>query len=66
MPCYYTGSAEGDARLHAEEAQTELTKVTRLLCSAMKAAERQRFLSAMPNDVRQWWREHKKIDRNAN
>ena len=65
MPCYYTGTAEGDARLAAQEATTELTEVTRLLCKAMKVVERERLLKSMPDDVRDWWREHKVIDRKA-
>lgn len=68
MPCYITGSAEGDARLSAEESNTEATKVTALLCSLCEALEKARDTSPVPfhvdvpKAVDHWWAAHKKID----
>ena len=65
MPCYATGSAEGDARLAAQEANDELTKVTRLLCKLCGRLERSGFTKPITTDkkLHAWWEKHKKIDR---
>jgi hypothetical protein len=59
MPCYHTGSAEGDARLVANEARKEVTRLTRLLCAAMRAHDAS---TNMPASVVAWWAEHKRVD----
>lgn len=61
MPCYATGSAEGDARLDANEAQAELTKVSDLLCKACARMDLHHI--PMQASVRKWWDEHQEIDR---
>ena len=68
MPCYVTGTAEGDARLAASEASAEATKVTQMLCglcgtleSFFDEDEVKRIMS--PTDgLRKWWLNHKKVD----
>lgn len=60
MPCYYTGSAEGDANLAAKEARDALTEVTALLCSMCSAYENNQ---GVPAAVAKWWSQHKKMDR---
>lgn len=58
MPCYATGSAEGDANLDASEARRQLTTVTSLLCQACELIPQYR----MPRALYDWWAEHQKID----
>lgn len=71
MPCYYTGSAEGDARLSEQEAHTETTKITDMLCRTLKAIEDRELepdlllIQLLPKDVQRWWKEHKKLDKRA-
>lgn len=60
MPCYITGSSEGDARLELHETQKVAQKVTRLLCALCRAWERGD--ENMPEGVSEWWEEHKAID----
>lgn len=65
MPCYYTGSREGDLALAAQETREALTKVTRVACE---------LLSLMPGygdgawdeispEVIAWCKEHQRKDR---
>lgn len=61
MPCYQTGSAEGDARLTASEAQDEATKLCEMLCAACQYIEKYNIL--MPPSIKKWWNNHKKIDK---
>lgn len=66
MPCHYTGSAEGDARLAADEARKALTEVTQLLCSTIRTVE-DHWISGgeevnLPKEVKAWWKKHEKID----
>lgn len=64
MPCFITGSAEGDAQLAASEARAEATKVTRLLCTVMETLEYgddEHLVRDVPN-LHAWWAEHKRID----
>lgn len=63
MPCYYTGSAEGDARLASEEAHKQVTKLAGLLCESCLAMEKARL--KMPDGTAAWWNEHKTIDKAA-
>lgn len=62
MPCYATGSAEGDARLSASEARSEATKAVRMLCAACRIIDRHKLRAEMPNELINWWRNHQKID----
>ena len=73
MPCYMTGSYEGDLKLQKDELAEQATNVTQLLCTLCEEIElynnglpkeftcfRQfRF----PSNVNQWWKKHKEIDR---
>lgn len=63
MPCYITGSAEGDARLAASEANEEATKLARILCIVGRWADINGRTASMPQVFRDWWQAHKKIDR---
>lgn len=63
MPCYATGSAEGDARLAADEAHDEMTMVTALLCSLCVELDKHKQKKLMPPKVKRWWENHKEIDR---
>jgi hypothetical protein len=60
MPCYYTGSEIGDARLARDEANAELTKLTRWLCAICHVADLNKW--PLPNDLQRWWNKHKRID----
>ncbi len=64
MPCYYTGSAEGDAQLAAKEAREELgktiTELNRYLCAACHVLEINGW--PFPRGLDKWWKKHKKID----
>ena len=68
MPCYQTGSAEGDARLDAEEARKELTDTTRMLCRLMTVLveadvfKGTTFIGKV-DGLQEWWRLHQEIDR---
>lgn len=69
MPCYATGSAEGDARLSEQEAHIETTKVTDMLCRTLSQLEDEEWdqnvqiIRYLPKDVQRWWKEHKKLDK---
>lgn len=60
MPCYMTGSAEGDANLAASEARREATRLTRLLCVACALLEQSH--KKLPAQLKEWWDNHKKVD----
>jgi len=61
MPCFYTGSAEGDARLAASEAREALTSITQLLCETCRQADKNHY--TLPAETQKWWNEHKTLDR---
>lgn len=67
MPCYATGSREGDMELSLNESNKEVTKLTRLLCEACGIivmeidAEFKDLASKRLND---WYTAHQKIDKN--
>lgn len=63
MPCYATGSAEGDANLALSEAQEEATRVTEMLCSVMRNLDILGQSTIAPGNVQDWWKRHKKLDR---
>jgi hypothetical protein len=66
MPCTYTGSLEGDARLAASEALAKktstLTKVTQMLCATCTKAEKAGRLDLLSPKTQVWWKKHKKQD----
>ena len=64
MPCYATGSAEGDARLDAHESAQEVTYLTRMLCAVCSNLELPtvKGLSYLSLEGQAWWKEHKLID----
>ena len=67
MPCYYTGSAEGDAQLAADEARRELTRVTRVACELWELVESipmlHHNLQVLSGPTLRWIRQHQKIDK---
>lgn len=70
MPCYYTGSAEGDRELareeQAEKLAAKITELTRFLCAACQVIEAHKCDSGaglpLPKGLDAWWNAHKKID----
>lgn len=62
MPCYATGSAEGDANLKASEAWEAATVVTRVACELAKAVSKTK-LSKMSESTRDWVKDHNLIDK---
>jgi hypothetical protein len=58
MPCY-------DGREHEEEARvrSELSDRTRMLCAVLTLFEGHDRPFDLPDDVEQWWQEHKEFDR---
>jgi hypothetical protein len=78
MPCYYTGSREGDVVLAAEESAADaevavkaarrnrraLTTVTRLLCMVCSQIENTVHGVIITDNpaLRKWWVEHKRVD----
>ena len=68
MACYYTGTAEGDAKLAADEARKELTRVTSMLCEVMQLVEdsvqvmEHELYEGVPG-LEAFWSEHKEIDK---
>lgn len=62
MPCYMTGTREGDLALRVEELHEEATKTTRLLCKTLRSLDK-RTVGSLPKDVQEWWEKHQEIDR---
>lgn len=70
MPCYITGSADGDARLVTDELRKEADRLNKMLCALMELLEfrsdwSNRLETAVyPNvpGLKKWWTNHKKID----
>jgi len=69
MPCYYTGSAEGDALLAADEsinkARLDRLKLTRLLCDICKTLDECNGSFLMSKELKSWWKKHSKQDKKA-
>lgn len=69
MPCYYTGSAEGDRQLAFDEAKKKsnstITKLTQILCEVGEWADDQDFfeIENMPASFLKFWSNHKKTDK---
>jgi hypothetical protein len=73
MPCTQTGSIEGDRRLAAEETVQEIneenTRLTQMLCQACRIIEDEfgeEYSDKMPEVLKEWWEQHKKIDAQKN
>src|SRR5690349_3511198 len=67
MACFITGSAEGDARLSASEANSRATKYNELLCWVLTTLEIDDdetlyYLLDNHDELREYWTEHKKVD----
>ena len=62
MPCYVTGTSEGDANLHAAEAQKAATSATRVACEALRYIEEKGDIHHLSISAQQWWREHRVVD----
>lgn len=64
MPCYATGSAEGDARLTAEEQYSAATEATRAACEMAKLLRSKgpKSFSKLSLQTRAWVEKHDKID----
>lgn len=58
MPCRYETGDESAARL-----SSELSKVTRLLCSACKVLQRSSIMwkTQYSDELQEWWEEHQKL-----
>lgn len=63
MPCYMTGSAEGDARLSAEEAEGRASKATRAACEMARLLKGTALFQRLSPKTLEWVKEHAKIDR---
>ena len=60
MPCYITGSREGDRELSMQELQATAGETHRLLCQLCRHYEvNQRLL---PPEIAIWWEKHKAVD----
>ncbi len=66
MPCYYTGSAEGDAQLAHDADHKKLTEIitglTQHLCALCQHCE-DKGLEIKPARVAKWWEKHKEVDK---
>ncbi len=66
MPCYTTGSAEGDARLSASEARAEATRAVELLCRACAIIEQRvcklKDGGPLMAELAAWWMYHQEVD----
>lgn len=66
MPCYYTGSALGDAKLSAAESSKKVTELTDILCSTFRALERNGSWNNIKDQLTTpavtWWEHHKAVD----
>lgn len=67
MPCYMTGSAEGDRALALEETRDRMLKrqqrLTRIMCATAKKARRDGFFGKLPDEFKRWARQHVRSDR---
>lgn len=74
MPCYVTGSREGDAELAASENYQEAKKLRAMLCGVLTAARKVHQLRAVlkavdeaecgvtQEAIAQWWAKHQEAD----
>lgn len=64
MPCTYTGTLLGDAKLDAQTARKATTRLARLLCKACERLDRAGMLPKK-DPLRKWWVEHQQLDAQA-
>jgi hypothetical protein len=68
MACYYTGSAEGDAKLARDEATKALTETTELLCGVLKYLDDNDYCGSISESFKEvpgleeFWKRHKALD----
>lgn len=66
MPCYITGSREGDDAYSQREAKEKIAKrlqeTTELLCIACQELDMLEFEFSYHEDLREFWNAHKKQD----
>ena len=62
MPCYYTGSKEGDLQLSLQESHEATTKLARMLCTAMEHIEQTGCGLPIDVELTNWWASHKQLD----
>lgn len=78
MPCFYTGSLEGDRALAAEQGAAEnaklITNLTQMLCDVCEELDKQpkslrEHIESPPSfkncstQVQNWWQKHKETDK---
>ena len=63
MPCYMTGSLEGDLRMSLEEYQEKAGGLTRILCKVCDKATKNGTFKDLPKEARLWYAKHELIDR---
>ena len=67
MPCYRTGSFEGDRALalreNNEALRTLITKLTRVACDALSVLSEYEEFDRVKPETKLWWAKHEKIDR---
>lgn len=63
MPCYVTGSAQGDAELARDEAYDDANKATRAACEMAKILKPMAQFNRLSKSTQDWIKEHEKIDR---
>lgn len=61
MPCYYTGSAEGDAEYDATLARKAATAATRAACEMAKLLTKRQWAQLTPA-TQEWIYIHEKMD----
>jgi len=64
MPCYHTGSAEGDLRESLDDVAKERDLLENMLCGLCTRVEAAKFLSIIYADptLKTWWAKHKLAD----
>lgn len=64
MPCFATGSAEGDALLSAAESDREATAATRAACEMLRELRSFRpSINNLSKSTMDWIKRHEEIDR---
>lgn len=61
MPCYVTGSGEGDEAMYAEESRKKALAATKAACELIRTHNINYHLLSKP--TLQWVREHEKLDK---
>ena len=70
MPCTYTGSFEGDQLFSANEELDRLTLYLCAVCAHLEKSDLSHLILAAgscadgvsPNEIHDWWAEHKQAD----